>query len=116
MPLDLRHNRGPIDETDPTFHDVLEDLQGNILEGHGRFHAVHLFMHFREQQIAEVKCWISKFAQRYVTSAWQQVEQAIAYRAHRTDAGVFGHLALSAQGYDAPQFRGVQRCRITCTP
>src|SRR4051794_4649164 len=44
VPLDLRQNRGPIDETDPTFHDVLEDLQGNILNGHGRFHAVHIFI------------------------------------------------------------------------
>jgi Dyp-type peroxidase family len=104
MPLDLRRNRGPIDEMDATFRDVLEDLQGNILEGHGRFHAVHLFVHFNEHRIDDVKRWISKFAQQRVTSAWQQVEQAIAYREHRTDAGVFGHFALSAEGYKALGF------------
>lgn len=104
MPLDLRQNRGPIDEMDGTFRDVLEDLQGNILKGHGRFNAVHVFVHFNEHRIDDVKRWISKFAQRRVTSAWQQIEEAIAYRADRTDAGVFGHFALSAAGYKALGF------------
>ena len=104
MPLDLRQNRGPIDEMDATFRDVLEDLQGNILQGHGRFHAVHLFMYFNEDRIEDVKRWISKFADRQVTSAWKQVEQAQAYRKHHTDAGVFGHFALSAEGYRALGF------------
>ena len=104
MPLDLRQNRGPIDEMDVTFRDVLEDLQGNILEGHGRFHAVHFFVHFNKDRAEEIKDWISKFALRQVTSAWAQVEQAIAYRAHATDAGVFGHFALSAEGYRALGF------------
>lgn len=104
MPLDLRQNRGPIDEMDVTFRDVLEDLQGNILEGHGRFHAVHFFVHFNKDRTEEIKDWISKFTLRQVTSAWAQVEQAIAYRAHGTDAGVFGHFALSAEGYRALGF------------
>src|SRR5688572_7359852 len=101
MPLDLQQNRGPIDELDPTFRDVLQELQGNILNGHGRFHAVHFFIRFKEQQISKVKKWISKFARQHVISAWEQVEQAIAYRQHQTDAGVFGQFALSAEGYRA---------------
>lgn len=101
MPLDLRQNRGPIDEKDPTFRDVLVDLQGNILEGHGRFNAVHLFVNFNKERLHEVKRWISKFATLQVTSAWSQVEQAVAYREHQLDAGVFGHFALSAAGYRA---------------
>lgn len=99
MPLDLSHNRGPIDEMDPTFRDVLEDLQGNILTGHGRYHAVHFFLHFPVEHIENVKHWIASFASRYITSAWAQVEQSIAYRQHGVDAGVFGHFALSAEGY-----------------
>jgi Dyp-type peroxidase family len=86
---------------DPTFRDVLEELQGNILNGHGRNHAVHFFLHFNCNRLEEIKRWISKFANQYITSAWNQVEQAITYREHGTDAGVFGHLALSAQGYRA---------------
>jgi Dyp-type peroxidase family len=101
MPLDLRQNRGPIDEKDATFRDVLMDLQGNILEGHGRFHAVHLFINFNKDRIHDVKRWISKFANQQVTSAWAQVEQAVAYREHGIDAGSFGHFALSAAGYRA---------------
>lgn len=101
MPLDLSHNRGPIDEMDPTFRDVLEELQGNILTGHGRYHAVHFFVHFNSDFLENVKRWISKFANQYITSAWDQVEQAIAYREHGIDAGIFGHFALSAEGYRA---------------
>lgn len=104
MPLDLRQNRGPIDEKDPTFRDVLADLQGNILEGHGRFHAVHLFVNFNKERIHEVRRWISKFANLRVTSAWSQVEQAVAFREHKVDAGVFGHFAMSAAGYKALGF------------
>jgi len=101
MPLNLSQNRGPIDEMDPTFRDVLDDLQGNILTGHGRYHAVHLFLHFDMVRIADAKRWLARVADRYVTSAWDQNQQAIAYRAHGVDAGVFGHLAISAAGYRA---------------
>ncbi|WP_341531919.1 hypothetical protein WKK05_38635 (plasmid) [Nostoc sp. UHCC 0302] len=84
---------------DPTFRDVLEDLQGNILTGHGRYHAVHFFLHFHTSRKESIKRWIASFASRYITSAWAQVEQSIAYRENDIDAGVFGHFALSAEGY-----------------
>src|SRR4051812_22145579 len=101
MPLDLLQNRGPIDETDPTFHDVLADLQGNILAGHGRFHAVHLFVSFRADRAAAIRRWIAGFAGSRVTSALDQAEGAAAFRREATDAGVFAHFALSAHGYEA---------------
>ncbi len=101
MPLDLRQNRGPIDEMDPTFRDVLEELQGNIIIGHGRNHAVHFFLNFNNDKIDKAKDWLSKFANQYITSAWGQVVQANKYREHGIDGGVFGHLALTAQGYRA---------------
>jgi Dyp-type peroxidase family len=101
MPLDLDQNRGPIDETDATFRDVFQDLQGNILSGHGRKHAVHFFLHFNCDRIADVRKWIARFAANHVTSAYDQFEAARAYRENGVDAGVFGHFALSAKGYCA---------------
>lgn len=101
MPLDLLQNRGPIDETNPTFRDVLGDLQGNILAGHGRFHAVHLFVHFKADKIPLIGRWIAGFAAGRLTSALDQARDAEVYRRDGTDAGVFGHFALSAHGYRA---------------
>jgi Dyp-type peroxidase family len=106
MPLDLLQNRGPIDETDPTFHDVLGDLQGNILAGHGRFHAAHLFVSFRAGQAAALRCWVARFAANRVTSALDQAQAAAGFRREGTDAGVFAHFALSAHGYEALGFSG----------
>ncbi|MEO3707408.1 hypothetical protein AAFM79_23835 [Trichormus azollae HNT15244] len=46
MRLNLEENEKPIDSTDPQYQDVLEDLQGNILKGHGRNKSVHIFLTF----------------------------------------------------------------------
>ena len=100
MPLDLLQNRGPIDETDSAFQDVLGDLQGNILASHGRFHAVHLFVSFTVERVDEIRRWIAGFAGSRITSALDQARASDAYRREKTDAGVFAHFALSAHGYD----------------
>ena len=101
MPLELSQNRGPIDETDRTFADVLDDLQGNILAGHGRLHAAHLFVHFRSSCLHDAKAWIRGFASGRITSALAQAQASEAFRASAADAGGFAHFALSAAGYRA---------------
>jgi deferrochelatase/peroxidase EfeB len=50
MPLDLKTNQQPINPDDPQYQDVLEDLQGNILKGHGRDKSVHIFLTFSNPQ------------------------------------------------------------------
>ena len=41
-----------IDPTDPGKYEVLlQDLQGNILKGHGREHSVHLFVQWKPEQM-----------------------------------------------------------------
>lgn len=104
MPLDLSQNRGPIDEKDRTYHDVLAELQGNILAGHGRNHAVHLFIAFDTSEICQAKSWIAKFANSRITSALTQAKASAAYREHGLNGGTFAHLALSAMGYKALGF------------
>ncbi len=73
MPLDLTNNIGPIDQNDSQYQDVLADLQGNILNGHGRDHAVHIFLTFKPEKISEVKRWIASFASIKITSAKSQL-------------------------------------------
>jgi len=47
---------------------LLEKLQGNILRAHGRNHAYHVFLRFREGHLAEVKS-------REITQAYQAAIQ-----------------------------------------
>jgi Dyp-type peroxidase family len=100
MPLNLISNSGPIDQCDPIFHDFLADLQGNILNGHGRDHAVHIFLNFTPGKTTEVKTWIAGLASSRITSAKTQLDASEQYKLNQTDAGVFTHLALTASGYD----------------
>jgi Dyp-type peroxidase family len=100
MPLDLELNFGPIDQNEPNYADVLEDLQGNILNGHGRDHGLHLFLAFDQaDRIEDLKKWIAGLAKEHITSAKAQLDGTEAYKSHKLDAGMFTHFALSASGY-----------------
>ncbi len=87
---------------------LLGDIQGNILKGHGRDHSVHLFVQFKADQVTEAKTWIQKFAQKYVTSALLQANEAQQYREQKIGGSVFTNLFLSLKGYEylgIPPFR-----------
>src|SRR3712207_6714990 len=109
MPLDLKSNKGPIDHTEQQYQDVLEDLQGNILKGHGRNQSVHIFLTFRnpegnQEKIRALKQWIAQLATQDITSAKKQLRDADAWRTQRIDAGVFVHFAISSSGYQKLDF------------
>ena len=94
----------PEDGIDPEnpgkYQTLLKDLQGNILNGHGRDHIVHLFLQFKPGQVNAVKRWIQNFAQKYVKSAEQQSNEARDYRTKKISGGIFASLYLSCQGYE----------------
>ena len=93
-----------IDPANPgKYAGLLEDLQGNILKGHGRDHSVHLFLQFTGQ-VDAVKRWIQDFSNEYVTSAQQQADEAIQYRKSRTSGDIFANLFLSSNGYEYLEF------------
>jgi Dyp-type peroxidase family len=105
MPLDLNSNKGPIDYTDEQYQDVLEDLQGNILKGHGRNQSVQIFLNFPDpkqnpEKIVVLKQWIAQFAAKDITSAIKQLRDADQWRTRRKDGGIFVHFALSSSGYE----------------
>lgn len=101
MPLNLATDLEPIDQDEIVYQDFLEDLQGNILNGHGRDHAVHIFLTFISgtEERTKVKAWIADFASK-ITSAKNQLEASKEYKCSKTDVGLFSHFALSASGYD----------------
>jgi len=114
MPLDLKTNQEPINPTDPQYQDVLEDLQGNILKGHGRDKSGHIFLTFPNPQenpekIAALKNWIAQLAINEITSAQQQLNEAKAWREKNTSGKTFVHFALSSSGYTKLGFSDSQQ-------
>jgi Dyp-type peroxidase family len=79
---------------------MLEDLQGNILKGHGRNHTQNLFFTLDLSKPSEGRGFLKVVAQS-IKSAHQQLLGAKEYRASKKDAGVFISVFLSATGYRA---------------
>lgn len=105
MPLNLNSNNGPIDQNDAQYQDVLQDLQANILKGHGRTESVHIFLTFPDprkepQKTTTLRRLISEIATQNITSAKKQLDDAVAWRENKIDGGVLVHLSLSSSGYE----------------
>ncbi|MDJ0745020.1 MAG: Dyp-type peroxidase [Xenococcaceae cyanobacterium MO_167.B27] len=95
-------------ENSGKYQGLLEDLQGNILKGHGRDYSVHLFLQWKPEQIHEAKQWIQTFTQTYVKSAKQQANEALRYRQEGISGGIFANFFLSRKGYEALGFEPFQ--------
>lgn len=95
-----------IDPENPGKYQVLlEDLQGNILKGHGREHSVHLFVQWQGDKVSEAKQWIKTFAQTYITSAKKQSDEAVVYREQGIGGDLFVNFYLTRFGYEALEFK-----------
>jgi Dyp-type peroxidase family len=78
----------------------LENLQGNILQGHGRNRSVHIFLSFIDGKQGKVRSWIKELADSgHITSAQRQLAEIEQYRRDRTPGGLFMSFFLSAKGY-----------------
>ncbi len=97
----------PLASDDPMRAALLADLQGNILSGHGRDFAAHLFVKFTGDSAA-ARAWLGNVAKTYVVSAASQATKARAFRAMAVDGGIFGHISVSASGFKALGFKPEQ--------
>ncbi|MDR5809083.1 Dyp-type peroxidase [Caballeronia sp. LZ019] len=79
---------------------MLNDLQGNILDGHGREHTSNLFIRFNAAKRHEARAFLAHVAQR-IGSALDQLFKARAYQTQNKDGGTFVAVMLTAAGYDA---------------
>ena len=79
---------------------MLEDLQGNILKGHGRHHTAHLFLNFGSEGDAEIRPILRSIG-RQAQSALDQLRDAKAFSKSRRSGGRFLSFYLTAAGYDA---------------
>jgi Dyp-type peroxidase family len=98
-----------IDPSNPGIYaQLLTDLQGNILKGHGRDYNVHLFLQFKPNQVQPLKTWIQNLANQ-VTSAEKQAAEAVQYRNSKNTATPFIsepfiNFFLSRKGYEYLQY------------
>lgn len=92
-----------IDPNDPHDKALLENLQGNIIKGHDRDHAVLIFLHFNTKFSAKIKATIREQVaeKKKVTSAWLQFQETQRYRKYGIPGGIFINFLLTATGYRA---------------
>lgn len=117
MHIDLATTPGPLATDDADVQEDLGDIQGNILNGHGRDYASYLFLCFKDEPKA--RALLAGLARGSITTALDQLKQSKAFKAHGADAGLFVHTALSAEGYrflnvsQLPEGVNLQRRRDT---
>src|SRR5688572_29176657 len=106
---DILANATPIDPSDPQYRHLLQNLQGNILKGHGRDHAILIFFAFNRPP-AEVRPRLKEVSGR-VGSAASQLKEAAEFRASgkAKSAGLFANLFFTATGYEG---LGFDRARL----
>ena len=77
---------------------VLENLQGNILKGHGRDRTENIFFQFGEDT-QKCKRALRELGNFHVTSAYKQLLATEAFKTSGTDGGSFCAAFISASGY-----------------
>ena len=80
--------------------ELFKNLQGNILNGHGRDFARHIFVSFKAGKESLVKSWMHSFSTTFVTSAAQQELQSKGYKHNRSLNDLFVNLYLSSLAYE----------------
>ncbi len=94
----IKLSQSQLDINDPALRVVFEDLQGNILKGHGRSHSLHLFLQFTASSDRNRE-WVAKIAPR-LTSTLEQHQTSLDYK-HSGKEHLFTGLMLSCSGYQA---------------
>lgn len=99
MPIDvtkpLAWKTASTDETE-----MLRQLQGNILKGHGRNFTYNLFLRFDHDHHHKARHFVRQLAGQ-VTPALKQLQDADAFKLTRKDGGLFTAFFLTAAGYRA---------------
>ncbi|MEO6733633.1 MAG: hypothetical protein ABIN01_20590 [Ferruginibacter sp.] len=97
MKLDLTLSN--VDPGNPTFQVMLNDLQANIIKGHGRKYAYHIFLKLKPDKVADAKSWIARFSKEHITSAFKLEQHRQAWKTSGIDGGPVFTLSISATGY-----------------
>jgi Dyp-type peroxidase family len=79
---------------------VFDNIQGNILQGHGREYSIQILLEFHDghEHKTTVRNWIKRLAHE-ITSAKRQMDEAHRFRCCGVSGQVFYSFFLSARGY-----------------
>ena len=95
----LHQIKRPLSQVDlKAYRHVLENLQGNILKGHGRDNTIHVFVEFRAGKQAAARKWLAAMAGD-LTSMTQQLEEAHEYSEYQIPGSLFRGIYLTAAAY-----------------
>jgi Dyp-type peroxidase family len=79
---------------------MLDDLQGNILKGHGRNFTYNLFLQFDPTQQAAAKNFVRTIGSMVIPAS-KQLNDADQHKKSKKDGGLFAAFFLTSKGYDA---------------
>jgi deferrochelatase/peroxidase EfeB len=90
--------KAALDQTQSDAQQFMERVQGNIIKGHGRHHAAHVFVKFGAD-VAAARAWIAGAMLHRLTLAKPQAAQTARWRAVRGPGEPFFAFLLSHKGY-----------------
>jgi hypothetical protein len=82
----------------PAEQKMLQNLQGNILKGHGRDATTNIFFTLGPDVSASKRA-LRELGNFYLTSAYKQLVANLAFKNKQVDGGTFCSLFISAKGY-----------------
>jgi Dyp-type peroxidase family len=100
MPLTPADLAAPIDWKAAKYQDMLQDLQANILKGHGRHHTRNVFLRVKAGQGAAARIGVHNIAP-FITSAERQLLDVVRFKASGLSGGTTALFFLTAAGYTA---------------
>jgi Dyp-type peroxidase family len=86
--------------TDPNVVALLDDLQANILKGHGRNHTIHLLLQFDPAKQVPIKAALHQLSGQLKT-AKQQLLEAEDFKTSKKDGGTVRCFLMTFAGYQA---------------
>lgn len=92
------NNQQQVNMYDLSYNNLFENLQGNILKGHGRNFTSHLFIRFYKNNRKEAMEWLKNFAKK-VTSCKKQLKETAIFKKNGISGSVFFGFYLTAEGY-----------------
>jgi Dyp-type peroxidase family len=95
----MLNNDKPINPNDLMYDKLLDNLQGNILKGHGRDFTHHIFVKFDKNKIRSAKKWIKAFSDK-ITSCKQQLKDRQNYKKSNIPGRTFFGFYISSSGYE----------------
>lgn len=86
------------DPNNVKYDQMLGNLQGNILKGHGRNFTSHLFIRFYKNNRKEAMKWIRDFSEK-VTSCRKQLKETNLFKKNGIPGSIFFGFYLTGEGY-----------------